>query len=131
MSKGTKTKGYLLAALVGGIAGAVSALLLAPKSGKELRGDIKQGAAQVSDKTLHIASQAKDGSVRLARQFGRQTTQLADKARDAASNVIEDIKAWRGKCDGGTEAIQSGEEEAAVPAASEAAQISAEEVRRA
>ncbi len=100
MSKKTKTKGYLLAAIAGGIVGAVSALLLAPKSGKELRGDIKQGAVQVSDKTVHIASQAKDGSVRLARQFGRQTTELAGKARGAATQVIEDIKAWRGKLAG-------------------------------
>jgi gas vesicle protein len=41
MSDKNSTKGFLIGFLAGGAVGAITALLAAPKSGKELRGDIK------------------------------------------------------------------------------------------
>ncbi len=95
MTSGKKTKGYLLAALAGGIAGAVGALLFAPKSGKELRRDIADGASQVGEKTVQLAGQAKDGTVRLAHQIGHQTSHLAGKAKDSASQAIHNLRSWK------------------------------------
>lgn len=40
------TKGFLLGALIGGAAGAITALLLAPKSGAELRRDIADSSQE-------------------------------------------------------------------------------------
>ncbi|MGV3487537.1 MAG: YtxH domain-containing protein [Tuberibacillus sp.] len=37
--KSTNTGSFILGAVIGGLVGAATALLLAPKSGKELRGD--------------------------------------------------------------------------------------------
>ncbi|MBJ6359812.1 YtxH domain-containing protein [Paenibacillus sp. GCM10012307] len=95
MTSGKKTKGYLLAALAGSIAGAIGALLLAPKSGKELRRDIADGATQVSEKTVQLAGQVKDETVRLAQQIGRQTTHLAGKTKDSATHAIHNLKSWK------------------------------------
>ncbi len=42
---------FLLGALVGGLAGALTALLLAPKSGRELRNTLNSQAGSLMDKT--------------------------------------------------------------------------------
>ena len=43
------TKGFLIGFLAGGTVGAIIALLTAPKSGKELRADIKQKSGEYFD----------------------------------------------------------------------------------
>lgn len=45
-----ESKGLMIGAAVGVIAGAVAGILLAPKSGKELRGDISKYATDMKDK---------------------------------------------------------------------------------
>ena len=47
---GINTKDFLIGALVGGIVGAVTALLLAPKSGKEMRSDLNFQAHALKEK---------------------------------------------------------------------------------
>ena len=44
------SKGFIIGALVGGVAGAITALLLAPKSGAELRRDIADTSSDVYGK---------------------------------------------------------------------------------
>jgi len=85
MAKSTSTKGFLFGALAGAIVGSVTALLFAPKSGKELRGDIAEGAQKVGDTTARFAHQVGDGA-----------SEVADRAKQAASNVIANVKSWRG-----------------------------------
>ncbi|GAJ99426.1 YtxH domain-containing protein [Geomicrobium sp. JCM 19055] len=51
------TKDFLIGTLIGGIVGASAALLFAPKSGKELRGDISEGASTAKDKTYELLMQ--------------------------------------------------------------------------
>lgn len=48
-------KSLLWGALIGSVVGSVTALLLAPKSGRELRQDITEGARQVSEKGQELA----------------------------------------------------------------------------
>ncbi|GGG15784.1 YtxH domain-containing protein [Paenibacillus abyssi] len=91
-----KARGFLLGALAGGVVAAVSALLLAPKSGRELRKDIAKGAGQISDTTVRYAGQAKDATVKVAQQVSSQTTQLADLTKQVTSRVVQDVKSWRG-----------------------------------
>ncbi|GFN30201.1 YtxH domain-containing protein [Paenibacillus xylaniclasticus] len=88
MAKSTSTKGFLLGALAGAVVGSITALLFAPKSGKELRSDIADSAQKVSDTT-----------VRLAKQVGDGASDAAERAKQAASNVITNIKSWRGGSD--------------------------------
>ncbi|MFX3633832.1 MAG: YtxH domain-containing protein [Candidatus Pristimantibacillus sp.] len=87
MSSRKQSKGFLLGALAGGVIGSVTALLLAPKPGKELRQDISAGAHKVQETTVKVAGQVGDTTGRIAKQIGNQAVQLADKAKLAVNSV--------------------------------------------
>jgi gas vesicle protein len=78
-------KDFMLGALVGGLIGAMAALLLAPKTGKEIRGDI-------SDKYRDVSHKAQE----TAKQVAATTTEFADKVKELAVNVKDDLQSWRG-----------------------------------
>ncbi|SEL58199.1 YtxH domain-containing protein [Paenibacillus sp. OK003] len=77
-------KSLLWGALIGSVVGSVTALLLAPKSGRELRQDISEGARQVSEKGQELAS-----------KVGEQSAQIVSKVKETADVVIQDIQSWR------------------------------------
>lgn len=52
--EGKVGKNFLLGAFIGGVAGAVAGMLLAPKSGKELRNSINQQAGSLLDRSSQI-----------------------------------------------------------------------------
>ncbi|MGN7355732.1 YtxH domain-containing protein [Paenibacillus sp. SAF-054] len=79
-----KNKSLLWGALIGSVVGSVTALLLAPKSGKELRQDIAEGAKTVGSKTTELAG-----------RVGEQGAFLIGKVKDTAGGVISDIRSWR------------------------------------
>jgi|HigsolmetaGSP11D_1036233.scaffolds.fasta_scaffold42054_2 Gas vesicle protein len=66
-------KDFLLGAVTGAVLGAVTALLFAPKTGRELRSDIVEQYHQVSQK-------------------GQE---LAGKAKQVAEHLVQDIKSWK------------------------------------
>ena len=71
----TKEASMLVPFLVGGVVGAGVALLLAPKSGKELRDDIKDLASKTRDKVTATIEEGKnlyDGG-RVAIEAAKQT----------------------------------------------------------
>ncbi|WP_178021733.1 YtxH domain-containing protein [uncultured Paenibacillus sp.] len=82
MSKGNK--GWLWGAAIGTVAGAVTALLFAPKAGKELRKDIADGARQVGEKTQEVAGKVSE-----------QSTVLVGKVKEAAEGLISEIQSRR------------------------------------
>ncbi|MCL6659637.1 YtxH domain-containing protein [Paenibacillus sp. ClWae2A] len=82
-------KSLLWGALIGSVVGSVTALLLAPKSGRELRQDITEGARQVSEKGQELA-----GIV------GEQSSQIVSKVKETADVVIQDIQSWRNCAEG-------------------------------
>ena len=75
---------FWIGAAVGGVIGGVSALLLAPKSGRDLRHDIADGAKQATEKTQQIAQ-----------QIGEKTTGLIEAAKDKTVELKETIQGWR------------------------------------
>ncbi|MDR9857433.1 YtxH domain-containing protein [Paenibacillus sp. VCA1] len=79
-----KNKSLLWGALIGSVVGSVTALLLAPKSGKELRQDIAEGARTIGSKTQEFAEKVSE-----------QGANLLGKVKDTAGNVISDIRGWR------------------------------------
>ncbi|SDC19488.1 Gas vesicle protein [Paenibacillus sp. UNCCL117] len=106
MANESKGKEFLVGAVVGSVLGAITALLLAPKSGKELRSDIAEGYQQASEKTQQVASEvgektkqlASDVSARTstaAKTITRQTSEWAEKAKDFAIQARDGVKAWR------------------------------------
>lgn len=96
-------KGFLVGALVGATVGAVTALLVAPKSGKEMRKDIADQARNVSDKTQEIAGNigqktqqiagtVKEKTQKIAKNVGETATEWAGIAKEAAGNVVNEVK---------------------------------------
>jgi gas vesicle protein len=99
-------KDFLLGAVVGGVIGAITALLLAPKPGEELRADIKDTvntvtsrtqelAGQVSDRSQSIARNVSERSQVIAKNVGIHTSELVDKAKEIAGTVVTEVKGWK------------------------------------
>ncbi|MBW7476154.1 YtxH domain-containing protein [Paenibacillus oenotherae] len=108
-----RQKDFLFGVLAGGIVGSITALMLAPKSGREIRSDISQGAQQVSGHTVRIAGQVGGTTTRIAKQVGSGATSLATKVKDSADSMIGSVRSWRSsKNEWDTEAVA--EETAAV-----------------
>ncbi|GAB1155768.1 hypothetical protein YWY31_17930 [Paenibacillus illinoisensis] len=82
-------KSLLWGALIGSVVGSVTALLLAPKSGRELRKDISEGARQVTEKGQELAV-----------KVGEQSSQIVSKVKETADVVIQDIQSWRNCAEG-------------------------------
>ncbi|MCY9696692.1 YtxH domain-containing protein [Paenibacillus alginolyticus] len=95
MSNERKGKDLLIGAVVGGILGAATALLFAPKSGRELRSDIAEQAQVVSDKTVQIASTVSQRTQEVAKTVSTTTSELYGKAKDTAVNVVDTVRSWK------------------------------------
>jgi gas vesicle protein len=85
--------------IIGAGAGALAALLLAPKSGKQLRKDIQRGYEDAKDAVNEWADETKDRvrdaseSVRDAASRGiKVATDLAEDLRETARENIEPIR---------------------------------------
>lgn len=85
--------------IIGAGAGALAALLLAPKSGKQLRKDIQRGYEDAKDAFNDWTEEAKDrvrdagDAVRDAASRGIKTaSDLADDLRETARENIEPIR---------------------------------------
>jgi gas vesicle protein len=103
MSSETKSSGLLLGTLIGGAVGAVSALLLAPKTGEKLREDLgnkyrvinekmQQMASAVGEKTKDFTSTAEQKKDELTTRVVNETHKLADQANQTKDNVVN---AWK------------------------------------
>ena len=88
-------KDFLLGVVVGGIIGAATALLLAPKTGSELRADLRETAGTVTARTQELAQQIGEKSQQIARTVSTQTSEFVGKAKELASTVAEEVKGWR------------------------------------
>jgi gas vesicle protein len=91
MADQKKVKSFLWGALTGAVAGAASALLLAPKSGKELRKDIASTAQKIGDKTAEAGRQAGAAIQALA----KRTSEVAVEAKQAAGRFVTDIRTYK------------------------------------
>lgn len=101
MSTRKDTKGFWLGALAGGVIGSITALLFAPKAGKELRQDISEGAQKVSDTTIKAASKVGETTGRIVKEIGEQATSIA-------GNVVGSVKGLRKNTDSAAIATVSG-----------------------
>lgn len=76
-------KSFMIGTLVGGAIGAVTALLFAPKPGRELRADLAEGCQAMSQKTQEIA-----------RNVSAHTSEFVGKAKQMAGQVAESVRNW-------------------------------------
>lgn len=95
------SSGFLVGAIVGGIIGAAAALMLAPKTGKELRTDLNSQANTLKEKTSVYTDSAKEKTSDLTQQVKEQSSKVVDK--------VKGMKSGQSPMDDGT-ASSEGEE---------------------
>ena len=91
------TKGLAVGALIAGVAGYVTGVLTAPKSGKETRNDIKDGVSQglaEAEKQLKHAHTELDGLVTDAKD---KLSKLSGSAEKPLSDILDRAKAAKEK----------------------------------
>ncbi|MBY9082521.1 YtxH domain-containing protein [Paenibacillus sp. HN-1] len=90
MNKNTKSLLWGIAA--GSVIGSVTALLFAPKSGKELRKDISDGAVEAKDKAQELITQVTD-----------KGTEWAGIVKESALTIVHEISDWGKTVEAGDE----------------------------
>ena len=90
MDENKTAKGLLLGFVTGGIVGAALALLYAPKSGKELRNDIKIKKDELMDDTTEYLHIAKSKATDLINEGRRKSEELISDAKKKAGTLIDD-----------------------------------------
>lgn len=83
-------KGLMIGLLAGGAIGAVLALLYAPKSGKELRADIKEKADHLLEEAEHQIEVAKTKATQMVSEAKKRSDQLITDAQSKAHNLLTD-----------------------------------------
>jgi len=94
----SQAKDFLIGALVGGIIGSLTALLLAPKSGKELRQDLVDQTKNMKEKTDYLkevaiqrgsewASVAKEKTSQWTKVVQEQSNSFMNKSQSNADVV--------------------------------------------
>lgn len=92
MAENNVGKGLLVGFLAGGMVGAVLALLYAPKSGKELRGDIKIKTDGYLDEADKYLSDAKDKAKDLINEGKRKSEKLINDAKTKSDELLRDAQ---------------------------------------
>lgn len=80
---------FFLGFVVGALAGAAAALLLAPASGEDLRGQLSDKGLELKEQAQKLAADAKMQAQHLAEEGKRQTAQLSDEARGQVEHLQE------------------------------------------
>lgn len=103
MSDNDEFGAFLVGFIVGGLAGAAAALLLAPQSGEETRAIIKERSIELRDKATVEAEEAwkraesaaidaRNRADELAKQLVAQSEELTGKARERGLELVETAK---------------------------------------
>ncbi|CAM4323776.1 YtxH domain-containing protein [Paenibacillus alkaliterrae] len=91
MSQQQTSNGLLLGAIVGGAIGAISALLLAPKSGAKFREDLANTCQAISQKTKDIASNVGQSTKDFASTIKEEATEMVDHAKQSNQKVMDSL----------------------------------------
>jgi gas vesicle protein len=103
MSERDEFGAFLVGFIVGGLSGAVAALLLAPQSGEETRAVIKERSIELRDKATEEAEaawkraeaaalEARDKAEELSKQVMAQSEEISLKARERGKELVETTK---------------------------------------
>lgn len=75
-------KGFLAGIIIGSVAGVVTALLLSPRSGDEIRSNLNRQSITLKKRSTDFAQTAKEKSSTIAKSVSQ-------------SNVVNKVKDWR------------------------------------
>lgn len=104
MSERDEFGAFLVGFIVGGLSGAVVALLFAPQSGEETRALIKDKSIELRDKAQQSAEEALARAEAAAAEARARADDLARQLRERGQEVVEDVRE-RGK--GAMDAVRS------------------------
>ncbi len=83
---------FLVGFVVGGLTGAVVALLFAPQSGEETRALIKDKSIELRDKAQMSAEEAYARAEELAAEARARAEQLASEVKERGKSAIEAVR---------------------------------------
>lgn len=83
---------FLLGFIVGGLTGAVAALLLAPQSGEQTRSIIKDKAIEIGDKVQVTVDETRTRAEQVAAEARTRAEQIAAEARTRAGEASQSVK---------------------------------------
>lgn len=89
---GKKTGGFLLGAFIGSVAAATTALLFAPKSGKELREDLAVKADELKEQLSEYVDISIEKGVELSEAALNATEDIRVNLKDSASQFKDTVK---------------------------------------
>jgi gas vesicle protein len=89
------TKDFVIGTLIGGIIGATTALLLAPKSGKELRNNLNEQAGAIKDKTSQWKDTAVEKGTELATVAKEKSASISKTVQDQSNGIVGKLKTYR------------------------------------
>ncbi|MDZ7845011.1 MAG: YtxH domain-containing protein [Anaerolineales bacterium] len=99
MSENNDFGAFFSGFLIGGLAGAITALLLAPQSGEETRDVIKTKGIELKDKTIEtiddarrLAEKAADDARRTAEEYSRMAQDQAEKLQKQSKVILDEQK---------------------------------------
>jgi gas vesicle protein len=92
MSSNNNVKGFLIGFLAGGAVGAVVALLTTPKSGKELRGDIKQKSGEYFDEADRYYTETKNRAGEIINEGRRKYATIMNDIKSKPGEIINDAE---------------------------------------
>lgn len=84
-------KSLLLGLVVGGTVSAAATLLSTPKSGKELRYDVKNK----SNKAVYVIRNLKEDGIDLKEQITKTSKEGAALIKDLSADVKQSIESWK------------------------------------
>jgi gas vesicle protein len=89
MSSKDEFGAFFIGFVVGGLTGAVAALLLAPQSGEETRGIIKERAIELRDKTNESFGDAYSKAEAAAKEAVQRAEELLNQAKERAAEITK------------------------------------------
>jgi len=91
-SNNNHVKGLLIGFLAGGAVGAIVALLTTPKSGKELRGDIKQKSGEYFDEADKYYQDKKIKAGEMFNEGKRKYTMVMNDLKSKPEEILKDAE---------------------------------------
>lgn len=92
MSQNNSVKGFIIGFLAGGTIGAIVALLTAPKSGRELRGDIKQKSGEYLDEADKYFIDKKNQAGKMFNEGKRKFTMIVNDVKSKPEAILKDAE---------------------------------------
>ena len=86
------SKGLVIGLLAGGAIGAITALLYAPKSGKELRSDLKKKANDLAEDASELVNTARSKAAETISQTKHRADALASEIKEQADHILSDAE---------------------------------------